>query len=160
VAILLPLRGIDISLVRITQQTLNASTGALTDSATVGTITAVLDGAGIRRKLGSEEINAITSPRKNNVPLDHGSEIVLREILDRRASVLPSTGPVLAKLADTLENPSGSPFAKIEITRGGNTLTYKGLYDGYDEGPYVKGKNTGEMRFIPVDDGTDYPTYS
>ncbi|HEV8177469.1 MAG TPA: hypothetical protein VGP44_07225 [Gemmatimonadales bacterium] len=159
-AIPLPLRGIDVSLVRLTIQTLNATTGALTDSATVGTITSVLDGAGIRKKLRSEEISAITSPRENNVPLQVGTEIVLREILDRRASALPTTGPILAKLADTLGDPAGSAFCKVEISRGANTWTYKGLFDGYDEGPYVRGKNTAELRLVPIDDGSSSPTYT
>jgi len=149
-----------VSLVRITVQTVNASTGALTDSATVGTITSVLDGAGIRTRLQTEEISAITSARENNVPIQVGTEIVLREILDRRASVLPTTGPVLAKLADTLASVGGSPFCKVEITRGGNTWTYYGCFSGYNEGPYVKGKNTGEMTFLPVDNGSQSPTYS
>lgn len=159
-AIPLPLRGLDVSLVRITQQTLNASTGALTDSGTVGTITAVLDGAGVRTRMVTEEISAITSARENNVPVQVGTEIVLREILDRRASVLPTTGPVLAKLADTLASISGSAFCKVEITRGGNTWTYYGLFSEYNEGPYVKGKNTGEMSFLPVDNGSQSPSYA
>ena len=158
-AIPLPLRGIDVTLAQVTIQSVSGS-GVLTDSATVGTITAVLAGAGIRSRMETEEISAITSPRLNNVPLQHGVEVVLREILDRRASSLPSTGPVLAQLSTTLQSPGGSPYAKIVLTRGGNTITVKGIFSSYDEGPYTKGANIGEMTFLPIDDGTDYYSYA
>lgn len=158
-AIPLPLRGIDVSLVTITLLTVNPSTGALSASATVGNITATLDGAGLRKRMRLAEISAITSARENNVPIQVGTEIVLREILDRRASVLPATGPVLAKLSDTLASPSGTPFARIVITRGGNTWTCDGVFQEYGEGPYTKEANIGEMTFAPIDNGSD-PTYS
>jgi hypothetical protein len=157
---MLPLRGIDVSLVRVTLLTANASTGALSTTATIGTITAVLDGAGIRKRMRLAEISAITSPRENNVPIQVGTEIVLREILDRRASVLPTTGPILAKLADTLGDPAGTPYARVEISRGNNTWTYDGIFSEYNEGPYTKEANYGEMTFLPVDNGANNPAYS
>ncbi len=159
-AIPLPLRGIDISLVRITLQTVNASTGALTDSATIGTITAVLAGAGVRGRMGLAPIKAITSARQNNVPIDVGWEVVLREILDRRASALPSTGPVLMKLSATMADPAGTPFAKVEITRGGNSMTIYCVFEDIGEGPYVDGENTAEMTLAPIDNGASTFSYA
>lgn len=159
-AIPLPLRGIDVSLVTVTLLTVNPATGALSAFSVVGNITAVLDGAGIRKRMRLAEISAITSARENNVPVQVGTEIVLREILDRRASVLPATGPVLAKLSDTLGSVGGTPFARVTITRGGNTWIEDGVFSEYNEGPYTREANIGEMTFMPIDNGSDNPTYS
>mgnify|MGYP001608697798 CR=1 FL=1 len=163
----LPLRGIDVTLARITLQNVNATTGALTDMAPsiIGTITTKLDGASVRMRGATEEISAITSPYENNVLIQVGYEIVLREILDRVASALPTTGPVLAKLANLMNNPAGvanaiSAYAKIELTRGSNTWTVYGVYQSYDEGPYVKGRNSGEMVLGAIDNGTSSLVYA
>ncbi|HEV8581509.1 MAG TPA: hypothetical protein VGX68_20785 [Thermoanaerobaculia bacterium] len=139
----------------ITLQNVSAS-GVLSDSATVGTVTTVLESAGLDETPSTEEISAITSAFQNNVVLQIGWTLMLREILDRRASALPSTGPVLAKVRATMTDPF---IAKVVLTRGGNTYTVYGCYAGFSEGPYAKGKNTSELRLLAVDNGAA-PAYS
>jgi hypothetical protein len=153
----LPLRGVDIVLVRTTVQSVNATTGLLSDSATIATITAKLAGVDVIDRITNQVVMPITLFTEHNVGTVQGMDVVLRELLERQASALPTTGPVLAKLRDTLI--LTSLIAKLEITRGGNTWTYYGTYDGYSERLADRAGLVGEMGFKPVAIGGPNPVY-
>lgn len=159
-AIPLELRGIDISLVQLTLQTINATTGVLADSTTIATITAVLAAGAVDPRMEHEEISAITSTRKNNVPLQADFDIMLRELLQRQASALPSTGPILPKVASLSLDPTASTIWRIQITRGNNSWQGYGSFAGLSEGPYGRGANFAEARFVCVDNGSSSLTYT
>ena len=154
-AIPLPLLGQHCAVV-LTRQIVDAA-GALTDDTTAATITGVLEAASFRVRTTTEEISPITSLIENNVLLQTGWEMTVREIMDRRASNLTtSVGPLLAQLAENLASPA---IVKFVFTRGSNVWTGYGVLSDYNEGPMAKGKNVAEMTLTGVNNGAT-PTYT
>ena len=154
----LPARGVDITLVQLTMQSVNASTGLLSDSATVATVTAKLQNLRGNFRFTTEDFSAITAFEENNVPISHGGEVTITEIHSRVASALPATGPVLAKFVDALA--AGSLIAKLVWTVGGNTMTWYGSLTGFEPDHSGKGKQLGTATFAHVDVGQTNPAYA
>jgi hypothetical protein len=130
----------------VTPQTVTA--GVLADTTPVATLTGNLDRISISGSKTSENIMAMDSFRRNQVPLDVGTEITLIEILKKSGTNLLATAWM-----------GNSDYFKIGVTRGGQTWTFFGLYESYDEG-LEHGKSVGTGRFVMVDPGAGNPGYA
>lgn len=100
-----------------------------------------VDRAALRVRLVNEEISSLDAVQENHVWLRTSNSLELTEILDNDST----NGNILASL---FTDPTVK-HAKVVILRGGKTLTYYGLIEGYEEG-YERGKNVGTMSFALI----------
>lgn len=100
-----------------------------------------VDRAALRVRLVNEEISPLDAVQENHVWLRTSNSLELTEILDNDST----NGNILASL---FTDPTVK-HAKVVILRGGKTLTYYGLIEGYEEG-YERGKNVGTMSFALI----------
>lgn len=154
----LPARGVDITLVQLTMQNVNPSSGLLSDSTTVAQVTAKLQSLRANFRFATEDFSAITQFEENNIPISHGGDVSITEIHSRVASALPATGPSLAKFVDLMT--VGSLIAKLVWTVGGNTTTWTASLTGWEPDHSGKGKQLGTATFAHVDIGSPNPVYS
>jgi hypothetical protein len=160
----LPLRGEDITVVTLSAQDANASTGVLGDRGTPVSVSivAVLEELDAEDVMEHEDVSAITSKRINMVATAQGmrlrvSEIVGRVAASATASTFTAGAPKLAQLRRSLTG-AAQPYCKIEWTEAGTPFVYYGSYAGYTGPRRGKGKQIASMTFEPVDIGGNNPT--
>lgn len=148
--------GRNLTLVQITPQSADSSTGVLTPGTTV-VLTGVVDELEPEETVTTEEISPLTSFRENHVSLMVGTRLRLVEILTSPASVVNTRGPQLLLLKSTL---LAVGYARIQWTHGGNTNDFYGLYERMSPPWRGKGKQIVTASFLPVDNGVFNWVYS
>ena len=160
----LPLRTEDLTLVKLTAQDANATTGVLADRGTniTCTITAVLEELDPEDTVEHENFSAVTSRRLNMVAGDQGMRVRVTEVAGRVAisgtkATFTAGASALAQIRRSLTD-GAQPYCKVEWTEGGTAYIYYGSYAGYSGARRGKGKQLGTMSFEPVDIGGPNPT--
>jgi hypothetical protein len=95
-----------------------------------------------------ENIAALTSQRDNDVAIEINDSITLSEILRTGAN-----NCFLAYVWNNADNTAGSEYIQVVVTRGGNTWTFVGIMQSYNEG-LRKGKTVGRLSVQIVDLGS------
>src|SRR5262245_25976448 len=136
------LTGPGITACTITPQTVNATTGDLTDTTPVATLFGHVDALNQRGRKTTEEISPMDTQRENYVPIKRSTNIEVTEILK-------SAGQNLLARAWY----SSADYHKVVLTRstqtGNKDFTFYGLFASYDEN-YARGKNVGVGTFMMV----------
>lgn len=149
--------GRHLTLVQLTPQNVNPSTGVLTPGVTT-IITGLIDELDPEETITTEEISPITSFRENHVATMAGARLRVVEILTRQASAYGTLGPQLPLLRALLL--AGSGICVVEWVHGGNTEDFLGVYAGMGAPWRGKGKQVMSMNFLPVDNGVFNWIYS
>lgn len=131
----------------ITPQSVNASTGVLSNAASATSMVGHWDDVAIDSTPETEEISSADATRQNDVILKERTEITITEILKR-------AGTNILAAAFT-----GYDYFYVTLTRGGQTWGFYGLRGAYNES-ISKGKSTGRGVFTMVDPATGNPTYT
>lgn len=142
--------GRHLTLVSLTPQNVNPTTGGVTPGTTT-IITGLVDELDPEETMTTEEISAITSFRENHVALMVGARMRVVEIVTRQASVYGTLGPQLPLLRTTFL--AGSGICVVSWVHGSNTEQFLGLYAGMGAPWRGKGKQVMSMNFLPVDNG-------
>lgn len=148
--------GRHLTLVQITPQTANASTGVLTPGTTV-VVTGLVDELEAEEVVTTEEISPITTFRENHVGIMHGTRVRVAEILTFPASVVNTRGPQLLLLKSTF---LATGYVRIQWTHGGNSNDVYALYERMSSPWRGKGKQIVTASFVPVDNGQDSWIYA
>lgn len=125
----------------ITPQTLNATSGALTDVTgytTIGSMFGHLDSIEVAQEVDSENISAMDSTAKNMVPVEYGTTYRFEEIEK-------SFGD--NKLANMVN--SGYNYFKVAITRGAQSWTGYGAIGNF-RSHGTKRRTTASWEFVPI----------
>lgn len=129
------------SSVVITPQSLNTTTGALSDVTgytTIGSLFGHLDSIEISQEVDSENISSMDSTSKNMVPIEYGTTYRFEEI-EKSAGV--------NKLANMVN--SGYNFFKVVVTRGGQSWTGYGTIGNF-KSHGTKRRVTASWEFTPL----------
>lgn len=147
----------DITLVEVQQQAVSVA-GVLSNTGTAAILTFIAQTFEIDQERTTEEVNAITSTLRNEVPLRVGAGLFVREMMQRTASDLGNShGPQLAQAwADSL-TATGAYF-RVKCTRAGESWEYYTLFTSFRE-VYNDPPVIGQGIFRPVDNGVA-ATYS
>ena len=130
--------------VTITPQT--NTNGTLADTTPVQTLTGSIDSINPESVRTNEEISAMNSGRLNHVALQSGTTFALTEILKYTGTNM------LAQFGYAFD------YGKVAVTRGAQTFTFYGLVENYSES-LQRGKSTGTLRMVMVDNGAANPSY-
>jgi hypothetical protein len=143
--------GRNLTVVALTPQTVNPTTGIITPGTTV-VITGLVDELDPEETVTHEEISPITTPRENWVPTMYGARLRVVEIVTSQAGVLGVVGPQLPLIRNILVASAG--VCLVEWTHGGNSNDFLGSYAGMRPPWRGKGKQVFTMNLLPVDNGT------
>jgi hypothetical protein len=132
----------------LTPQTVNASTGALTDG-TPSTLTSVIAEAGVEIDHSPElrDIRGATSLRANNVIVGVSTRITLNLLLKS------------AGTNDVATAIQSSDYYKCVITRGAQAWTFYGVRAGYTES-ISRDAGTATLTLEMIDPGQANPSYA
>lgn len=121
-----------------------------------------VDQISLRGTTLTEDIHALTSIFRNEVPYETATMFTVTEILKRAGASSTPNYCQLARIWDAVENQT-IRHAELIWSRGGggtgNVFDFLGLIGSYNE-TGRKTKNTGRMTFMQVDFGTPNPTYN
>jgi len=151
--------GRDVSSVVATPQSVNASTGAMSDTTPVQTLYGHLDGIEVVSRLTTENLSPMNSLQENQVYIETGTEYRFTEF-EKNVTAGSNAGGLLANAAY-----GAFSIYKLVITRSGKTWTGYGLLGEYTS-RMQKNRIMGECRFLPIDingtsgSGSANPVYS
>lgn len=162
----LPLRTQDITVVTLTAQDANATTGVLATRGTpvTCTITAILEEMDVDETVEHEDFSAITSTRQNMVSGASGVRLRITEIPGRvaangTATTFTAGAPMLAQFRRSVSPQGGvQPYVKVDWTEGGTAYVYYGSFAGYSAPRRGRGKQFASITLEPVDIGSANPT--
>lgn len=138
------LRGKNTTLLQITPQTLNESTGDLADTTPVRTYTATFRDFAIEVYTETEQVQPATSQREHNIPIMDGHAFSLNNINLVGTEPDPLLGAYVA-----------NRYFKIVATRGGKSATFFALCDRVTTGTSGQGSQTTGATFKCVDTGAE-----
>lgn len=131
----------------LTPQTVNATTGVLTDSTPVASLFGHLKNIELDSHVTSENISAMNSTAENQVPLEYGTTIRMEELEKSAGTNLLASQVFTAASIGT--------YVKYQITRGGQSWTGYGLVADYKMSASKQGVNgTAEIRPIQINNTT------
>jgi hypothetical protein len=121
-----------------------------------------VDQVSLRGSVLTEEIHALTSVRRNEVPYEVATMFTVTEILKRAGA---SASPNYCQLARIWDQVMLQTYRHAELiwSRGGvgtgNSFDFLALIGSYND-TGRKTKNTGRMSFMQVDFGSANPIYT
>jgi hypothetical protein len=130
-----------------------ADSAGLLSAAALGaqTVTAIVDEIQYSGATTTQEISALTSRRRNEVPLERDDQLVFTEICRSAAgSVIAAAIWTAADLPD---------WALFQATRGGNSVAFYGLATRYEE-DVQKGKSVARITLRIVNAAVTNPAYT
>lgn len=143
--------GRHLTVVTLTPQTANASTGVLSPGTAI-TITGLVDEMEAEEQVTTEEISPITTARENHVGIMYGARMRVAEILTTPGFVANVRGPQLLGLKATL---LAVGYCKVNWIHGNTPHEFLGLYERMSSPWRGKGKQVVTVSFVPVDNGVD-----
>lgn len=152
--------GRDVAVATLTVQSVNASTGVLTDATGNNDVAALhntstgiglLDEISVSYHRRTENISAINRVNAHHYPTVIATEITLTEIL--RAGHLTATTPYSKCLLGNAWHAGASAYVKVVVTRALRTWTLYGVMESYEE-RLVRGKNVARLTIRMVDSAT------
>ena len=132
--------------VSITPQTVNTSTGALSDG-TVATLTTEVEDVNIEGVNDLREISPSTTVRMNHVIVKKGTRVSISEIIKK-----VGTNKLAAQFY-------AADYFKVIVVRGAQTFTLYGIAAGYQE-TIQNDKTLGVFSMEMIDTGETNPVYS
>ena len=139
--------GKHVTSVLLTPQTVNTTTGALSDTTPTREFFGHLQEIELTTGFTFENISAMDRPYENNVPVEQATGIRITELEK-------SAGTNLAAAAAF-----GATYWKYVLTRGAQSFTSYGVIGEYKT-MGTKPKVTASLELRNIDVGTAFPTYS
>lgn len=130
----------------LTPQTVNTTSGALSDGTPGIAFYGNLQDVEVESSFTTENISSMDRPFENNVPIESATMLRLTELEK-------SAGSNLAASAGY-----GASYFKFTLTRGPQTFTGYGLIKSYKM-VGTKPRVTGQLELVAIDIGSSNPTY-
>jgi len=142
--------GKHITSVLLTPQTVNSTTGALSDTTPTAQFFGHTRSINLVVRYNHEELSAQNRPYDNMVPISQGTRLRLQEMEKSNANSNLAAAQAF-----------GATYWKYTLIRGGNTFVGFGVLGQYEMDSPGKGGVNATFELEPIDVGTDSPiTYT